>query len=202
MSIRVVTAPTVEPVTLAEARLWCRIDDGDTSQDAMLTLLIQAMREYAENRTGRAFVQRTLELTLPCFPDDGIIELPYPPLVSVASVKYYAYDGTLTTVDPSDYEVDTYGEPGRVQPAYLETWEGSRNVFNAVQVRYEAGYAPTGSPTDYRENVPASLKLWMQARLATLFENREQLVNVNQVEIPRHFADGVLDGLVVGARLF
>ena len=202
MTVRVITPPSVEPVTLEEARLWCRIDTDDTSQDAVLSLLITAMREYAENRTGRAFVQRTLELTLPAFPACGVIELPYPPLVSVDWIKYYDYNGDLITVDPADYEVDTYGEPGRVQPAYLQTWDGTRNVFNAVIVRYQAGYAPTASPSDYRENMPANLKLFMQARISTLFENREQIVNAAQVQIPRDFGAGLLDGLVTGARLF
>ena len=196
MTVRVITAPSVEPVSRAEAKLWIR-EDG-TDQDSMVDLLIQSMREYAENLTGRAFVQRTLEATFECFPPDSVIVLPCAPLVSVAWVKYYNYAGTLTTVDAADYEVDAYSQPGRVQPVYLKYWEPTRNVFNAVQVRYDAGYAPTSSPTDYREKVPASLKLWMHARLGTLYDNREQLMQSNQVAIPRDFADGLLDSLKVG----
>lgn len=203
MTVRVITAPSVEPISLEQARDWCRVDEDNftSAEQAFMTSLIKAMRSYAENLTGRAFVQRTLELTLPAFPEGGVIELPYPPLISVTHVKYIAYDGTLTTVDEADYEVDTYREPGRVQPAYLENWEGTRNVFNAVQVRYEAGYAPTSSPTDYRENVPDLVKTWMHARIATLWENREQLVISNLVEIPRAFADGMLDDLILGTRI-
>lgn len=195
MTVREITAPSVEPVTLAEARAWCRVDSTD--DDAILTLLIQAMREYAENITGRVFVQRSLQLSLPCF-TEFTIELPRPPLVSVTSVKYYDVAGVLQTIDPSDYEVNTEREPGQVKPAYGETWAYTRSVFNAVQIVYQAGYAPTGSPTDYRENIPASLKLWMHARLATLYEARQQLVDNRTVEIPRNFADGLLDSLKVG----
>lgn len=200
MTVREITAPSVEPVSAAQAVDWLRAESADFNdgQTALLELLIQAMREHAETLTGRAFVQRTLELSLPCFPSSGVIVLPRPPLISVTSVKYYAFDGTDTTVDPTLYEVDTASEPGQVQPAYLETWEGTRNVFNAVRVRYEAGYAPVSSPTDYREKVPARLKLWVHARLATLWRNREQLVVGNLVKIPRDFADGMLDGLKVG----
>lgn len=206
MPVREITAPVVEPVSLDQAKTWCRIDDTgdaviDDANDALLTMLIKAMREYAENLTGRAFVQRTLELALPWFPSGGVIVLPCPPLVSVTSVKYIDYAGVLQTVPDDEYEVDTDGEPGRVQPAYLQSWNGTRNVFNAVRVRYEAGYAPSSSPTDYRENVPASVKVWMQARLATLWEQREQLITGTIVaEIPRGYADGLLDSLVIGAR--
>jgi len=198
MTVRIVTPPSVEPVTLAEARAWCRLESDDTANDTVLTLLIQAMRERAENITGRAFVQRTLRLSLPAFPG-FTIELPYPPLVSVTSVKYYDAAGVQQTVDPADYEVDTDREPGCVQPAYGETWQYTRAMFNAVQIVYEAGYAPTGSPTDYRENMPASLKLWMQTNMAALFENREQIVPDGRMAVlPRDLGEGLLDSLKVG----
>lgn len=202
MTVRTITEPSVEPVTVAEAKEWLRIESGDTTaaQDALLALLVKAMRAYAENLTGRAFVQRTLELTLPEFPC-GEIELPFPPLVSVTHVKYTDIGGELQTVDAVDYEVDAYGEPGRVQPAWLSSWPATRGVFNAVQVRYVAGYAPTGSPTDDAENVPAAVKLWMHARLATLWRDREQLIGANRQAIPRAFADGLLDALVLGSRV-
>lgn len=201
MTVRIVTQPAVEPITVAQARAWCRIDGTD--EDSILEILIKSMREYAEEYTGRAFVQRQLELTMDSF-DGREIHLPYPPLLSVTHIKYIAYDGTLTTIDPDDYEVNTYEEPGEVQPAYLQVWPGVRDVFNAVQIRYLAGYAPTdGSPTDYTANIPAALKQWMMARIATAFEHREQLIVGATVNpLPRHFADGLLDGLKIGEGMF
>jgi len=202
MPLIVVTPPAVEPVSLAEARLWCRVDDGDTAQDSVISMLIKAMREYAENLTGRAFVQRTLQLNLDCLP--GCIALPMPPLVSVASVIYTDLDGALQTLAAADYQVDDVAEPGKIVPAWdAAAWPAVRAVPNAVRVLYVAGYDEgSGSPTDYTANMPAALKLWMSARISTMFENREQLVNANQVAIPRHFADGYLDELIIGARLF
>ena len=61
--IRVITAPASYPVTRAQAKEWCRVDADDSSQDNVLDLLIGAMTNYAEHLTGRAFVERTLELT-------------------------------------------------------------------------------------------------------------------------------------------
>lgn len=202
MTVKIITDPAFEPVSLAEARLWLRIDDDDTTQDPVIELLIKAMREHAEESlTGRAFVSRTLRLSLPAFP--AVIELPYPPLISVTSVKYIDDAGALQTVAAADYEIDFDREPALIQPAYLKTWPSTRSVFNAVQVVYVAGH-PSGSPSDAaaaRETIPASLKLWMRARIATLFEQREQIMFGNQVEVPRNFADGILDGLIVGTRI-
>lgn len=192
MSVRVVTKPAYEPVTIAEAKLWCRIDDDDTDEDAMVLLLISAMREYAEELTGRSYVQRTLELRLDKFPDDGEIELPFPPVQSVSSVSYIDGDGTLQTlsVSPTGWQEDLVSEPARICPLYAQTWPASQAVYGAVRVRYVAGYANPNA-------IPKKLRLWMQARVATLFENREQIFSQggNVVQIPRDFADGLLDGL-------
>jgi len=42
----------------------------------------------------------------------------------------------------------------------------------------------------------------MQAKLATLFDRRGQLVEGQAVRIPRDFTDGLLDSLMIGTRLF
>jgi uncharacterized phiE125 gp8 family phage protein len=200
MTLIVVTPPAVEPVSVAEAKAWCRIDASD--DDSIVTLLIQAMREYAENVTGRAFVQRTLQLNLECLPT--CIELPMPPLVSVASVKYTDEDQVLRTLAADQYTVDDQKEPGRIVPAWgANAWPSAIPVPNSVRIQYVAGYPAYGSPADdYTTNVPAALKLWMRARMATLYENREQLVANNLVQIPHGFGDGFLDALVIGSRLF
>lgn len=203
MTIRVTTAPPYYPLSRDEAKVFCRVDDGDTSQDAVIDMLIAALTDHAENKTGRSFVQRSYELLLDCFPWYQI-NIPQPPLLTIDSVKYYDSANVLQTLSPSLYAVDIYHEPGRLQPAYGEAWPVTYGVMNAVQIAFTAGYAP-GSPTGaaaYREALPANLKLWLNARISTLYENREQLIRNNQVEIPRDFADGLLDSLVVGARLF
>lgn len=205
MTLIVVTPPTVEPVTVAEACAWCRIDAAEQAANtSVLQLLIKAMREKAENITGRAFVQRLLQLNLDGWPESGGFELPQPPLVEVQSVKYTDEDNTLQTLSASLYTVDAQSEPGRIVPAWnAAPWPNAIAVPNSVRVLYVAGYPSYGSPStdDYTINIPASLKLWMHARLATLYENREQLIQNNQVQIPRDFADGILDDLVLGSRV-
>jgi uncharacterized phiE125 gp8 family phage protein len=201
-SIRVVTAPAVEPISLAEAREFCRVDSDDTTQDSLLLALIMAAREYAENLTRRSFVQRTLELTLEEFCHEIVLD--YPPLLYVESIKYIDLSGDLQTVDPTLYQVDTSREPGRVKPVYAEFWPNTRGCsdFNAVRVRYVAGYAPSGSPdsdADYRANLPEALRVWTRQKVAQMYTNREPTVIGAIVgEIKRDHFDGLLDGLVTG----
>lgn len=212
MSVRQLTEPPYEPISRAEAKRWCRIDSDITDQDAVIDMLIQGMREYAENLTGRVFVQRTFQLVLPSYQGlyiDGAlrtgIELPYPPLVSVDSITYIDTDGDVTTLATTEYDVHTWREPGIVVQEWNSTWPSFRGEPDAIRVNFTAGYAP-GSPNDengYQEVLPAKLKLWMQARISTLYENREQFEVGHIVQdIPRDFADSLLDSLVVGHRMF
>lgn len=201
--IKLITAALAYPVTRAEAKTWCRLETDDTSQDAVIDMLIASMTEYAEHKTGRAFVERTLELSLPRFL--GCIELPWPPLIGVDSVKYTDVDEAEQTVAAADYELDTVSQPGRIRPISTESWPAIGTGFNPVRIRYRAGYTPIVSPTDLTDNgyLPAQLRTWMHARICTLYDNRDQLViGVSVAQIPRDFADGLLDSLIIGSRFF
>jgi uncharacterized phiE125 gp8 family phage protein len=207
-TLEVVSAPAYEPVSLLQARRWVRLEETDTNSDVELTLLIKAMRRYAENRTFRAFVQRRLRLSLDgwCYDQRyGVkIDLPFPPFASLFSFKYLDTDGVQQDMAAADYEVFSAYEPAFIIPAYQVSWPSIRLRPNSIQVVWDAGYAP-GSPQDeagHQEVLPENLKLWIQARLATLFDNREQLIVNGQVaEIPYAFTDGLLDDLVVGTRI-
>lgn len=203
MTVRVVTAPAYQPVSRTEAKSWCNIDADITDQDSIIDMLIKSATARAELITQRAFVQRTLQLILPCWPE--AIELPHPPLVSVESITYIDDDGVQQTLDTDLYDVHTWKEPGFIVRAWDEIWPSYRAVPDAIRVNYTAGYAPVGSPTDeaaHQAGQPEQLKTWMHARIATLYDNRDQFVVAgNVVEIPRDFCDGLLDDLVIGSRL-
>ena len=195
MAIRVITRPTVEPVSTEEMKLHLREDLAD--QDLLINALIVAAREYAEAYTGRAFITQTLELTLDEFPAGGEIEIPNPPLQLVEHVKYIDADGVLQTVNDALYQVDPYAEPGKIKPAYGEVWPDTRaGEYNAVQVRYICGYAEIGSPSgaDPANGVPDGIKHWMKVRVAQLYEHREAvIIGTIVAPIPRDFVDGLLD---------
>lgn len=194
-SVRVVTEPTVEPITLTDAKLHLR-EDG-TGQDDLISAIIKVARQYAEAYTGRAFVERTLELSLDAFPASGEILLPRPPLLLVESVKYTDEDGAEQTVSDALYQVDPYSTPGRLKPVYGETWPTVKgDTYNAVRVRYTAGYAEIGSPSggDLTNGIPEPIKQWMRVRVAQHYEHREAVIAGTIVApLPKDFVDGLLD---------
>lgn len=188
MSIRLTTtiAPSVEPVTLAEARSHLRLEatgsPASHEDDDYISALIQAAREQVETDTGRALVQRTYKLRLNTWAYE--IQLPYPPLLSVSSVKYYDMDGTLQTLSTDVYDVETDETPGLIRLAYGQSWPSHQGRENAIEITYTSGYQ-SGSPDDLRENVPASLKQAILLIIGDLYENREgSIIGVSRVDNP------------------
>jgi uncharacterized phiE125 gp8 family phage protein len=181
MTLRLITPPTAEPVSLAEAKLHLRKDASD--EDALITRCIAAAREECEQKIERSIMQQDWEVTLDAFP--RVITLPRPPIVTVTSLKYLDSAGVQQTLAPSAYVLDAKSEPGRVVPAFGTSWPAAQCMVNAVEVRYTAGYADAGS-------VPSSIKDWILIRINTLYEFREQMIaGLSVAETP--FIDGLLD---------
>lgn len=170
MTLKLVTGPTVEPVSLAEAKTHLRVDIDD--DDAYISGLIAAAREYLEGATRRAFLTQTWRLSLDAWPwPPAQIELPLPPLQAVNSIKYRDSDGTQTTVDSGDYIVDTDSEPGRIVLDYGESWP-SETLYpaNPIQIEFEAGYG------DAATDVPQYLRQAVLLLVGHWYENREPVV--------------------------
>lgn len=188
MSLALITAPTVEPVTLAEVKAQCRIDG--TAEDTLLDIYIKAARRQAEHYTGRAFLPQTWELRLDAFPA-AEIQLPLPPVASITSIKYLDTAGVEQTLSGSLYTLDAAAEPGWVLPAAGAAWPDTFEGANAVRVRFVAGYSSAA------HDALASVRLWMLLAIATAFRNRETLVIAATVEeVPRMAGIGLLDSLI------
>lgn len=183
MALIRITAPAVEPLTLAEAKLHCRVDGSD--EDALITALIVAAREQAEHETGRALVTQTWELVHDAFPEAFVLRRA--PIQSVTSLKYLdSADGTEQTLDPADYLLDKDSEPGYVVPAYGKAWPATWPVPNAVRVRYVCGYGLAAA-------VPVAIKQWMLLAIGTMYAERETIIAGQAASLPDRFWAGLLD---------
>ena len=183
MALVLVSGPSEEPVTLAQAKAHCRADGSD--DDALITALIVAARQRAEHETGRAFCTQTWKLTLDAFPV-AAIAVPVPPLVSVTSVKYVDPAGTLQTLSGSAYSVHTNPLIGLIAPAYNTSWPATRDDYEAVTVDFTVGYGAAAA-------VPQAIKQWMLLAIGTWYAQREGIAAGVQAELPRGFWDALLD---------
>lgn len=91
-----------EPVTLQEAKDWCRIDVSD--DDALITSLIKAARIICEQYSGLSFVTKTVTAIL--VNGLGNIDLPYGPVTG--DVTYTETDGTAIDYDISDERCERF----------------------------------------------------------------------------------------------
>lgn len=153
MKLKVYTAPTIEPVTLDEAKLALSIDG--TARDTQVTAAIVAARELVEEYTNRALITQTLEAAFDEVPG-RMVEVPRPNLLTVVSVTAYDEYNDDTVVSADDYHVDTYAEPGVVALANGSEWTtATPRPVNALVIRYTAGYGATAAtvPRALREAI-------------------------------------------------
>lgn len=88
------TSPT-EPVTLTEAKLFCKIDIDD--DDATITALITAARQMCEGYCNVGFINRTVTAVMNN--GNGYAYLPYGPVGDVDTINTIApVDGEITGV--------------------------------------------------------------------------------------------------------
>jgi uncharacterized phiE125 gp8 family phage protein len=188
MALKLITAATALAVSLVEAKAHLRVDASD--DDTLITAMITAATETAEQMTGRAIIPQTWELSLDEFPD--AFELTRVPVSAVTSLKYYDAAGVLTTMDPGDYALDIADDYGfaYVVPAYDTEWPTARDQINAVVVRYVAGYTDAAA-------VPQAIKSWILLQVGAMYENRESESAIKTHQIG--FADHLLDRYVVFA---
>jgi uncharacterized phiE125 gp8 family phage protein len=196
MGLRLITAPTDEPITLEQAKSHLRV--AHESDDDYIAGLIEDARAYVEDETQRALITQTLEytvdwldaprafdgsvLTAPTRPT--VIYLPRPPLQSVSYFNYLDADGAeqsfySTLASPqitSSLVVDNKSDwrQARLVPVNSGTWPALLDQANAVTIRYIAGYGASG------EYVPRPLIRAIYLMIAHFYENREP-INIGNI---------------------
>jgi uncharacterized phiE125 gp8 family phage protein len=176
VSLTLVTAPTVEPLQLADAKAHLRVDASH--EDALIQRLIVAARRAAETATGRALCTQSWQWTADRWPCRAPITLPKAPVQSVTHVKYVATDGTLTTWSSAEWQADLTSELPRILPAYGYTWPSLRDQMAAVRVEFVAGYGAAAA-------VPEDIKAAMLLIVGHLFEHREDVADFQVFQVPR-----------------
>ena len=186
ISMRCTADASFEPVTLEEAKLYCRVDHD--AEDALITALIVAARQHAERKTGRVLRASTWEMTV------GGVLLPYHKLMvrnaPCSALSALTVDGA--TVDSSLYEFVPSGNGANEAPllAHLMPLEGFPEAEESTVLTLSCGWA--------FDAIPQAVKSWILVRVATLYEQRESFaVGTNFTEFGHGFVDALLDPYIV-----
>lgn len=173
--------PSVEPITLAEAKAHCRVDS--TADDAYITTLITVAREYVEERLDVTLITSTWQAKYDCFPLWEIL-LPRPPMQNASvTVAYRQTDGNVTTIvsGSTTFQSDPNATPGRIYPLWAQAWPVPRGDENCVTVTWAAGYGASGA------SVPAVVRHAMLLLIGHWFASREPVTSGNAVVVPLTF---------------
>lgn len=170
MAIDIVTAASEEPITLAEAKNFLRVDHSD--DDTLINALITASRQMCEEYTRRILVTTTVDEYFDKFPHNSwdnlsnLIYLSRGPVASITSVKYVDEIGSEVTLTSDQYVTDLISEPARVQST--AGWFAAAGVVNQVIVRYVVGTAKSA--------IPKPLIQGMMLVVSELYDNRSNSV--------------------------
>lgn len=184
MTYTIITPPSVEPVTLADAKHQCRVDYGD--DDTLIASMIKSARELAEHRTNRALVTQTC-----MWVKSGLcgekIDFPVSPVQSITSITYLDTNGVQQTLPSSVYALDNTGQGKHsLRLKYGQSWPAVLSQFDAVKITFVAGYGNADA-------VPSSVKQWILMAVNAFYENRSPIVEGQTYELPESFCAGLLN---------
>jgi len=190
--ISVLTAATVYPCTLNEAKMQVRVEVAEHFEDDYLNSLIQVATSLVEIQSDRTFVNAAKRLTLPAFLGaDRPIYIPGPPLVSIQQVLYIADDaspdGTQTAF--TDYQLSL--NTSQIWPTEGFNWPSTRIRPDAVQIDYTSGYGATAA------GVPKIAKQAILMLIAQWYLQREDISDRQSYTVP-HAVDCLCDQLRPG----
>lgn len=187
-SLKQVTQPSHEPVSLADMKDFLRI--SSTDQDNVVSGLITAARTVAEQYLRRIMVSQQWEIKFDKTPGSwpfsyGFgatllspyreIHIPLNPVISVDLFQYTDINtGDLVTlVEGTDYQVSTDSEPARLQPGYGQAWPISRWVLDSLILKFTVGYGDTTLSPVVGVDPPEPINLAIKLMVGHYYENRE-----------------------------
>ena len=149
------TMPATEPVSLAE--MFAYMKNVTADDEAPISHLIAAARDWIETYTQRHLITRTVIYRIDSFParDIAILELPGGTIQSVTSIEYVDSAGVSQTLASAAYEVDTDSEPGRINLAYSQVWPTIREWGLPITITYVSGYGD--NPGDVPERIRTAI---------------------------------------------
>jgi len=161
MSAILLTAPAVEPVTLAEMKAYLRVEHDD--DDAVIAALTAGSRIHVEAQTRRALITQNWRLSFDAWPQDGRIQIVPAPLQALTAARVYDADGTPSDIDTQNFVPD-FGASSLTFAAWALPAPDRRAA--GIELDVSVGYG------DAAVDVPEPLRQAIRLLVAHWYENR------------------------------
>jgi uncharacterized phiE125 gp8 family phage protein len=161
MSSILLTGPAVEPLTLAEAKEFLRVETAD--DDDVITALIAGARVHIEAQTRRALITQSWRLVRDGWPPDGRIVVQPAPLRGVTAARTYDEENATHAIDTAAFVVDAASSQLAFAPWSMPA--PGREVAG-IEIDVTVGYGDVSSA------IPEALRQAVRLLVAHWYENR------------------------------
>ena len=157
------SGPAVEPVTLAEAKHFIRLEHDD--DDDIIVALIAGSRIHVETQTRRALITQSWRLVRDVWPELGCVPVLPVPLRTLDAARVYKSDGSTLAIDIAAFVVDKVAAPARLSFTRGALAAPERRAAG-IEIDVTCGYG--AAP----EDVPEPLRQAIRLLVAHWYENR------------------------------
>jgi len=178
--LAITTAATENPVADSDLKSYAKI--SNSTDDALITILANSVSDWVSKYLGRSLVNQTITAYFSQYSHK--VYLPYPPAVSITSVKQKRLNSSETFTANSDYYLmgvqDKWLEFPTTATLPAGTSPGDNVGDYQLEVVYVAGYGTTG------EDVPAQIREACMRIFANSYKHREDdVIGVAVVNVDR-----------------
>ena len=157
------SGPAVEPITLAEAKQFIRVEHND--DDDIITALIAGARIHVETQTRRALITQSWRLTRDVWPELGCVPVLPVPLRTLDAARVYRSDGSTQAIDVAAFAVDKIAAPARL--AFTRgALPAPERAVAGIEIDVTCGYGNAAA------NVPEPLRQAIRLLVGHWYENR------------------------------
>lgn len=165
MTVKDLTPPPTEPIDLAYAKTFLRVDHDE--EDALISDLIRASRERTERQIRTSLITRRQLYTTDCLSDSGVF-INHGPVTAVHDLKVIDPSGSVAGVSPTDYQVDLRSIPAHLCLRAPFRWHDFAGPAAHVEIEIDAGYGTEAA------DVPMPLRQAVLLLLAQSYEYRDR----------------------------
>ena len=164
MTSYLLAGPAGEPVSLAEAKAFLKVDDN--AEDGLITTLIGAARLHVEGVTGQALLAQSWRVVLDAWPQSRLVKLPVTPFMAVTEITAYDEAGAGHPVPLAQF----LSAPDRLLLPPTVAGMPQLRQRQGIEIDYVAGFGtePDEVPGDIRQALLVLVGYWYEHRDAVI----------------------------------